>query len=207
MKNNAAGLETLVQHLRKRSEVATTHDSENVLQASSLNADGTALYEINQSEASHSMSLPRPSSLRHWAPDNYGFNALQVAAIYGGTQVMKILAGADLRGLDPLQQDKVGGETPDDCFYRYRDIYCGAVRAPLEEEEAAWRTLMDSARRQNGLLIDCKDNESLNHSYDSSGNDKDQAVHWNDGKWGASLDEGGDESQDEETFQDAVQEL
>ncbi|KAI7214522.1 hypothetical protein KC333_g5969 [Hortaea werneckii] len=205
-RDNAGGLGTLVQHLQERSEVATPYDSEGVMQTFSSNSDGTALYEVNQGEASHSMPLPWPSSLGHWAPDKSGFNILHCAGLYGGTQVMEILAGADLRGLDPLQQTK-NDLTPEDCFYRHRDANCVAVRAPLEEEEAAWRTLMDSARRQNGLSIECEDDESLNHPYDSSGNDKDQAVHWNVGDRGTSLDESGDESQDEEIFQDAEQEL
>ncbi|KAI6914028.1 hypothetical protein KC318_g804 [Hortaea werneckii] len=194
-RDNAGGLGTLVQHLQERSEVATPYDSEGVMQTSSSNSDGTALYEVNQGEASHSMPLSPPSSLRRWAPDKYGCIALHYAALYGGTQVMKILAGADLRGLDPLQQN-AEGDTPDDCFYRHRDVNGAPVRAPFEEEEAAWRSLMDSARRQNGLLIDCEDDESLNYSYDS-----------NASEWGSSLDGSGDENQDEEIFQDAVQEL
>ncbi|RMY70130.1 hypothetical protein D0863_06001 [Hortaea werneckii] len=169
-------------------------------------SDSFALYDFNQGEASHSMPPSRLLSLRHWAPDKFGFNALHNAALYGGTQLMKILVGADLRGLDPLQQVQ-RGLTPDNFFYRSRDFHCAAVRAPFEEEEAAWRTLMDSARRQNGLLIDCEDDESLNHPCHSNRNNKDQAFYWNVGNWGTSLDESGDESQDEETFQDAVQEL
>ncbi|KAI7553381.1 hypothetical protein KC331_g1267 [Hortaea werneckii] len=204
--DNAGGLATLVQHLQERSEVATPSDSEDVMQASSSNPNETALYDVTQGEASHSMPLPQLSSFRHWAPDKSGANALHFAALYGGIQVMEILAGADLRGLGPLQQDKYGG-TPDDCFYRYRDFHCSAVRAPFEEEEAAWRTLMDSARRQNGLSIECEDDESLNHPYDSNRNDSDQAVDWDADEWETSLDESGDESQDEEIFQDAVQEL
>ena len=206
LKNNAGGLETLLQHLQERSEVATPYDSEDVMQTSSSNSDGTALYDVNQGEASHSMSLSRPSSLCHWAPDKLGYNALHFAALFGGTQVVKILTGADLRGLDPLQETRQG-YTPDDLFYQYHDIYCGAVRAPFEEEEAAWRTLMDSARRQNGLLIECENDESLNHPCDSNRNDKDQVVHGNAGDRRIGLDESGDESQDEELFQDAVQEL
>ncbi|RMY62881.1 hypothetical protein D0865_00193 [Hortaea werneckii] len=205
LNNNVGGLETLVQHLPERSEMATTCDSDDVMQASSSNTNGTALYDVNQGEVSHSMPLPRPSRLTHWAPDKLGQNALHFAASCGGTQVMKILAGADLRGLDPLQQDQYG-DTPDDCFYRDRDFHCTAVRVSFEEEEAAWRTLMDSARRQNGLLIDCTDDEGLSYSYDSNSNDEDQAVHGNVGDWGTSSDES-DESQDEEIFQDAVQEL
>ncbi|RMY22457.1 hypothetical protein D0867_02698 [Hortaea werneckii] len=205
--NNAGGLEILVQHLQKRSEVATTYDSDDVMQAFSSNANETALDDFHQGEASHSMSLPRPSYLRHWAPDKFGHNALHFAALYGGTQVMKVLAGADLRGLNPLQQDEQD-LAPDDCFYLYRDFYYGAVRAPFEEEEAAWRSLMDSARRQNGLLIDCEDDESLNYSYDSNSDDEDQVIHRNVSDWGGtSSDESGDVCQDEDIFQDAVQEL
>ncbi|KAI7378615.1 hypothetical protein KC336_g19362 [Hortaea werneckii] len=205
-RNNAGGLEPLVQHLQQRSRVAITSDSEDVMQSSSSNADETGFYDVNQGRAPHSMALLRMPSLRHWAPDKLRYNALHYAALYGGTQVMKILAGADLRGLDALQQTE-DGFTPDDCFYQYRDITCAAVRAPFEEEEAAWRTLMDSARRQNGLLIDCEDDESLNHSHDSNRNVKEQVVHWNAGDWGACSDDSDDESQDEEAFQDAVQEL
>ncbi|KAI7346086.1 hypothetical protein KC320_g8049 [Hortaea werneckii] len=205
-KNNAGGLETLLQHLQERSELTSTCDSEDIIQISTSNADDTALYDANQGEASHSMPLPRPSRLCHWSPDKRRMNVLHFAAVFGGTQVMKILAGADLSGLDPLQQDQ-DGDAPDDCFYRYRDFNFAAVRAPLEEGEAAWRTLMDSARRQNGLLIDCQDDESLNDSCNSKKIDKDQVVHWNAGGDGTSLDESGDESQDEETFEDAVQEL
>ncbi|OTA40007.1 hypothetical protein BTJ68_00202 [Hortaea werneckii EXF-2000] len=204
--NNAGGLETLVQHLQQRSEVTMAYGSEDIMQASSSKAGKKALHGVSKGEASQSMPLSRPSSPRHWAPDKYGCNALHDAALYGGTQVLKILAGADLRGLDPLEQDK-RGNTPDDCFYQYRDINCDTVRAPLEEEEAAWRTLMNSARRQNGLLIDCEDDESLNYSYDPNRNDKYQVVHWNADDWGTSSDESGDESQDEDIFQDAVQEL
>ncbi|RMY75469.1 hypothetical protein D0863_02568 [Hortaea werneckii] len=204
--NNAGGLETLLQHLQERLELTTPYDSEDLMQASSSNTDETALSDVNQGEATHSIPIPRPLSFRHWAPDNSECNALHYAALFGGTQVMKILAGADLRGLDPLQQD-YNRDTPDDCFYRYRGLNCSAVRASFEEEEAAWRTLMDSARRQNGLLIDCEDGESLSHSYDSDRNDEDQVVHRNAGGEGTSLDESGDESQDEETFEDAVQEL
>lgn len=206
LSNNAEGLKTLVQHLQERAEWAMTYDSKDVMQATSSNADGTALYDFKKGEASHSMPLPRSWTLRHWAQDKYGLNALHYAALYGGTQVMKVLTEADLHGLDPLQKTK-RYHTPDDCFYRYRDISCAAVRAPLEEEEAAWRTLMDSARRQNGLLIDCTDDEGSSHSYDSNRNDEDQAVHWNVGDWGTSSEESGDESQDEEIFQDAVQQL
>ncbi|KAI7264429.1 hypothetical protein KC343_g585 [Hortaea werneckii] len=204
--NNAGGLKSLLQHLQERSEVTTTYDSGDLMQASSSTNDGTALYDVSQGEASQGMSLPRPSSLRHWAPNNSGFNALHSAALHGGTQVMKILTRADLRGLDPLQLNE-HCDTPDDCFYKYRNISFAGVRAPFEEEEAAWRTLMDSARWQNGLLIDCEDGESLSHSCDSDRNDEDQVVHWNAGGEGTSLDESGDESQDEETFGDAVQEL
>ncbi|RMZ06183.1 hypothetical protein D0862_04716 [Hortaea werneckii] len=194
-RDNAKGLRTLVQHLQGRSEVATPYDSDDVMQASSSIADETVLYDVSRGKAPHSMPLPRPSSSRHWAPDKYGFNALHYAAVYGGTQVMKVLAGADLRGLDPLQQTK-GDLTPDECFYRYRRTNFTANRAPFEEEEAAWRTLMDSARRQNGLSIACIDDESLDYSHDS-----------NASEWGSSLDESGNESQDEEVFEDAVQEL
>ena len=208
-KNNAGGLKILLQHLKGRSEVATTYDSddsEDVTHASSSNGDETAFYDVNRGESSHSMPLPRLSRLRHWAPDKVGFNPLHYAALFGGTRVMKVLAGAELRGLNPLQQGEQD-VTPDDCFYRYRDKYFADVRASLEEEEPAWRTLMDSARRQNGLLIDCEDDESLSHSYDSNRNDKDHVVHWIAGERGGSLDEGGEECQDEEIFQDAVQEL
>ncbi|KAI7487802.1 hypothetical protein KC351_g2384 [Hortaea werneckii] len=200
-KDNAEVLETLVQHLQTRLGVATTYDSDSVMQASSSDAVGTALYEMNQDEAVHSMSR-----CRHWAPDKFGFNALHDAALSGSTRVMKILAEADLRGLDPLQQTKQD-LLPDECFYQYRDINCVAVRAPFKEDEAAWRTLMDSARRQNGLSVEHKDNESLKHSSDSNKNDQDQAAHWDVGEQETRLDESGDESQDEETFQDAVQEL
>ncbi|KAI7253514.1 hypothetical protein KC319_g528 [Hortaea werneckii] len=217
--NNAGGLQTLLQHLQERSEVTTTYDPGDLMQASSSNADETALYDAKKGEASHSMPRPQPSSLRHWAPDKYGCNALHDAALHGGIQVMKILTGADLRGLDPLQQILTGADlrgldplqqtirdlTPDDCFYQYRDISYAAVRAPFEEEEAAWRTLMDSARRQNGLLIECEDDESLNHSCDSDKNDEDPAVHWDADE--TSLDGSGDEGQDEEIFQDALQEI
>ncbi|KAI7330547.1 ribonuclease T2 [Hortaea werneckii] len=206
LSNNAEGLKTLVQHLQERAEWAMTYDSKDIMQATSSNADGTALYDFKKGEASHSMRLPRSWTLRHWAQDKYGLNALHYAALYGGTQVMKVLTEADLHGLDPLQKTK-RYHTPDDCFYRYRDISCAAVRAPYEEEEAAWRTLIDSARRQSGLLIDCEDDESLNHFYDSNRNDEDQVVHWKASECGTNLAESGDESEDEETFQDAVQEL
>ncbi|KAI6882658.1 hypothetical protein KC360_g5360 [Hortaea werneckii] len=207
LRNNVGGVKTLVQYLHEHSEVATTYDSVDITQASSSNADRTALYDVSQGEAPHNTPLPQPSRLCHWVLDSAGLNVLHFAAYFGCTQIMKILTGADLRGLDPSQQDQ-GGSTPDDGFYLFRDMNCVAVQAPFEEEEAAWRILMNSARRQNGLSIDCEDDESLGHSYGSNRNDKDQAVHRNNvGGWGTSLEESGDESQDEETFQDAVQEL
>ena len=67
---------------------------------------------------------------------------------------MQLLSQANLRGLDPLQTN-AARHTPDDAFYITRDRY--RRPAPWGDEEAAWRTLMDSARRQNGLPIKCED--------------------------------------------------
>lgn len=131
-----------------------------------------------------------------------------MAALFAGTGVMQILAGADLRGVDPLRGDE-SGDTPDDCFYRYRDSNCTIRRPPFEEEEAAWTALMASARRQNGVGVE-SDEDSPNEE-DASGED-----------WQITDDEGDDLADEEddasdvesamsedapETFEDAAETL
>lgn len=105
----------------------------------------------------------------YWRADDFGHNILRMAALFAGTEVMRILAGADLRGVDPLCKDKYG-TTPDDCFYKLRDDNCTIIRPPIEEEEAAWNTLMASARRQNGLGVESDEDTSSNE--DASGEDE-----------------------------------
>ena len=87
-----------------------------------------------------------------WAPNNKGYNALHLTALCAGTGVMQLLAGADLGGLDPLARDEYG-DTPNACFYYHRQRVCSIVREPFAAEEKAWRTLMDSACRQNGIVM------------------------------------------------------
>ncbi|KAK5125795.1 hypothetical protein LTR85_012071 [Meristemomyces frigidus] len=73
-----------------------------------------------------------------------------------GTKAMYILAGADLRGLDPWQMDG-DGDTPDNYFYQHRDARCAIIRPSFEEEETAWLALMSSVRRQNGFASEPHD--------------------------------------------------
>lgn len=104
----------------------------------------------------------------YWRTDDSGRNVLHMAALYAGTEVMQILASADLRGLDPLHRNCYG-RTPDDLFYAHRDSTCTIHRPPFEEEEAAWTTLMASARRQSGLGIES--GEDTSSEEDASGED------------------------------------
>lgn len=71
---------------------------------------------------------------------------------------MRILADADLGGLDPTAVDKSGG-TPTGNFYLHRDEACTLIRGPFAEEESAWWKLMRSACRQNGIDWDTFEQE------------------------------------------------
>lgn len=101
---------------------------------------------------------------------------------------MDQLAEIGLMGLDPKAKD-CDGYTPNDCFYRYRDYICTVVREPFEVEEKAWKTLMGSVCRQNGI-----DPRSL-----------DYYCHVSSEVNGDRVDESGDS--DEEYFTDAAEGL
>ena len=81
--------------------------------------------------------------------DHDGLNILHIAALWAGLEVMQILSGTNLQGVDPSLRSQQGGDTPDDCFYNHRNKCCTVIRSPFEEEQRVWRTLMASARRQN----------------------------------------------------------
>lgn len=64
--------------------------------------------------------------------------------------MMRLLAEADLVGLDPTAED-VDGWRPNDFFVQLRDENCSIPRQPFEEEEQAWYALLRSACRQNNI--------------------------------------------------------
>ncbi|KAK3710817.1 hypothetical protein LTR37_010041 [Vermiconidia calcicola] len=87
-----------------------------------------------------------------WSTNRFIYNALHYAAVHSGVNNMKTLAEHDLLGLDPTVRN-CRGYSPTDFFYRFRHHNCTILRAPFEQEESAWWTLMESACRQNNIHI------------------------------------------------------
>jgi len=119
---------------------------------------------------------------------------------------MRLLSQANLRGLGPLRTN-YKGHTPDDAFYITRKQYKG--RAPSGDEKAAWRALMDSARRQNGFLIESEDESE-------AGDEEEQLADDNEIESGSteaedSEESGGDEEsgteEERDSYADALEEI
>lgn len=108
---------------------------------------------------------------QHWLPNLLGRNALHLAALCTGTKTMYALASGDLRGLDPLAQDE-DGDTPDDCFYSWRDSNCTIMRDNVETEEIAWKYLITSACRQNSLGIECQTDDKESDDWQEDNDDR-----------------------------------
>jgi hypothetical protein len=75
-------------------------------------------------------------------------NALHIAAIHASTEMMDMLASANLIGLDVKALDK-DGHSPNQCFVDCRSRYCAITRGSVEAEMESWARLMSSVRMQN----------------------------------------------------------
>ncbi|TKA75477.1 hypothetical protein B0A55_04575 [Friedmanniomyces simplex] len=112
-----------------------------------------------------------------WTFTKDGDTILHLAARHAGTAVMKVLAGADLRGIDPDQRSR-RGSTPDDCFYQHRDEDLLVDRSPSEQAEQAWEGLMSAVMLQNGLIGRVEDAEescTAINDHDDKRQDKNEA--------------------------------
>ena len=93
-----------------------------------------------------------------WTLTKDGCSVLHFAGQCASVGVMHLLARSDLHGLDPLQRNECG-RTPDDCFFRHRDDTRAITRSTSKEERKAWIALMDSARRQNDVIVELEDED------------------------------------------------
>jgi ankyrin repeat protein len=85
-------------------------------------------------------------------------NALHLAALHATTEVMDMLAEANLLGLDPNASDK-DGHSPNECFVRCRGAHCAIERKSFAEENPSWARLMRAARRQFNVSDDEEDED------------------------------------------------
>ncbi|KAF2014140.1 ankyrin [Aaosphaeria arxii CBS 175.79] len=87
-------------------------------------------------------------------------NILHIAALYGTTESMDMLAEAGLIGLDPDALDK-DGHTPNECFIQCRDANHATTRKRFELENESWTSLMATVRRQGKPLFEMKEVEKV----------------------------------------------
>lgn len=122
-----------------------TVDQEHVNNRSRPSKPDLAAHASHQRFSDFSLQESRDSGR-----DSHGRNGLHHAGALTGIEVMRVLMGVDLEGLDPTAKAKYG-DTPTDLFYFLRDQTCTIIRPPFEEEEEAWWQLMEAACRDNGI--------------------------------------------------------
>ena len=72
-------------------------------------------------------------------------NVLHLAALYASTEVIDMLARANLLGLDTEARDK-DCHSPNECFLKCRNAHCAVARTSFDAEKRSWVRLMKSAR-------------------------------------------------------------
>jgi hypothetical protein len=104
----------------------------------------TALMLAIENNYSYTVGLLLRSSARTDCITAGGANIVHLAAAWGGIDVMKRLAEANIRDIDPYDTG-VFGISPQSVFERRRDSYFGIIndRNP-QEETIAFRVLLDS---------------------------------------------------------------
>lgn len=93
-------------------------------------------------------------------------NILHLAALHASTEMLSLLAGAALPGLETEARDK-DGHSPNECFLQCRGAYCAVARQSSDLERKAWARLMESARRHAEVSLYVPDEDVRNRRKDS----------------------------------------
>ena len=88
--------------------------------------------------------------------NQFGRNALHLAALYASTETMELLTAAGFSGPKPDAQDK-NGNSPNECFLECRNAHCAIARKSFGEEKEAWIRLMASAHGQRKASLETAD--------------------------------------------------
>lgn len=97
--------------------------------------------------------------------DTYQQSLLHHVARHSTARIMRLLALADLKGIDPLARDQVGGDAVE--YFEIRSV-CGDGRKVFLDIREAFRELMASASRQHGVEVDLRALD-VEHAYMSDG--------------------------------------
>lgn len=85
-------------------------------------------------------------------------NPLHLAALHASTEVMDMLAAANIFGLDPVAQDK-DGHSPKECFVECRSAHCAVARKSFDVESKSWVRLMKSTHGQTKVWFGVGDED------------------------------------------------